>query len=897
MEGTHTTLQLHRPIMELCFVSFYLPKGKVRGFTYKGCVTLDKSNKRFHNCHQVREGSERAEPREQPYENVEDIFLKQTATKDILTELYKLTAEKERLLANLLSSHNILGIKMGNQEGKLQNVSGGLKFKDDLLSFKDQQEIFLGSTDQKSSLRNKKMRKTGRRRESLEEFINKKMKKKIHGNLEPSLLNRTDMQLGNKRTFPTKFSAGSSPDSFSNSSWQTVEDQDDLPFDMNIPPERWRKDGYFLECSGTLKSETDLSDSLSEYDSKVYGSCITHPSAGLLGDAEGTLKVMKYTEQTYSKKPTVRVVAKVQDLRACMQKVIKTHTDEFITKAAVFSIGEAAVDSKYTVMQEKECNGCVLQCKEERLQITDESCNLVGAVNKTLLKIIQNDSLDEAAEWKRLQQITRADKNLPGSMYDKRATVPQESNKGLFLNLPIHLRTDISQTSTNIKPEEKRLLSPSLVAVCNVFNNSGSNAHKQMSPIPSPLSSSLPSPQLHQGILPLPTQNTEEESVLNDYRSGRHNATNLSFANDLESQCYLKFPEFGELGFFIRQPGLHQHTTGEHLEKCTIQEKLTTQIQQQLCTEYHAAILQLKRENKEEVENLKSQFELQIFHIRGEHAVSNTKLEETIANLKNELENKLNRRNEEVKDVCVSTEDDNPPKTYRNVYIQTDRETFIKPSKEENIPVKNNQVVPKKLNISSLNRSISAPNDNKEPCHCTQISESLASCEQKPMSVSLTPPPPPPPPPRCGNPPPPPLLPPPPPPLPGLGPPGPPPLPGSGPPPPPPPPGFFFNSILSSNQGPRKPAIEPNCPMKPLYWTRIQIKDSSKTSIPTLWDSLEEPDIVDTSEFEYLFSKDAVQEKRKCLSESYEKKTKAKKVYILFHNYILFIECVHVSVL
>ncbi|TFK15201.1 acyl-CoA synthetase family member 4 [Platysternon megacephalum] len=647
MEGTHTILQLHRPIMELCYVSFYLPKGKVRGFTYKGCVTLDKSNKRFHNCYKVREGSETAEPREQPYENIGDIFFKQTTTKDILTELYKLTAEKERLLANLLSSHNILGIKMGNQEGKLQDASGGLKFKDDdLLSFKDQQETFLGSTDQKPSLRNKKMRKTGRRRESLEEFINKKVKKKIHGDLEPSVLNRTDMQLGNKRTFPTKFSAGSSLGSFSNSNWQTIEDQDDLPFDMNIPPERWRKDGYFLECSGTLKSETDLSDSLSEYDNDVYGSCITHPSADLLGDAESTLKVMKvqhsspllnsfqdslsnrfealnktaaaeslhgyeYTEQTCSKKPTARVVAKVQDLRACMQKVIKTHTEsddnlsytdtqedketvtpvlsemcrEFITKAEVFSIGESAVDSKYTVMQEKERNGCVLQCKEERLQITDDSCNLVGAVNKTLLKIIQNDSLDEAAEWKRLQQITRADKNLPGSMYDKRATVPQESNKGLFLNLPIHLRTDISQRSTNIKPEEKRPLSPSLVAVSNVFNNSysGSNAHKQMSPIPSPLSSRLPSPQLHHRIFPLPTQNTEEDSVLNDYRSGRHDATNLSFANDLESQFYLKFPESGELGFSIRQPGLHQHTTGEHLEKCTIQEKLTTQTQQQLC--------------------------------------------------------------------------------------------------------------------------------------------------------------------------------------------------------------------------------------------------------------------------------------------------------------------------
>ncbi|XP_043372463.1 formin-1-like [Dermochelys coriacea] len=650
MEGTHTILQLHRPIMELCYVSFYLPKGKVRGFTYKGCVTLDKSNKRFHNCYQVRERSETAEPREQPYENVGDIFFKQTTTKDILTELYKLTAEKERLLANLLSSHNILGIKMGNQEGKLQDASGGLKFKDDddLLSFKDQQEIILESTNQKPNLRNKKMRKTGRRRESLEEFIIKKVKKKVHGDLEPPLLNRIDMQLGNKRTFPTKFSAGSSSGSFSNSNWQTVENQDDLPFDINIPPERWRKDGDFLECSGTLKSDTDLSDSLSEYDNDVFGSCITHPSAGLLGDAEATLKVMKvqhsspllnsfqdslsnrfealnetaaaeslhgyeYTEQTYSKKPAARVVAKVQDLRACMQKVIKTHTEsddnlsftdtqedketitlvlsevcsEFIPKAEVFSIGEATVDSKYTVMQEKECSGCVLQCKEERTQITYESCNLVGAVNKTILKIIQNDSLDEAAEWKRLQQITRADKNLPGSIYGKRATIPQESNKRLFLNLPIHLRTDISQTSTNIKPEEKRPLSPSLVAVCNVFSNSysGSNAHKQMSPIPSPLSLRLPSPQLHHRILPLPTQNTEEESVLNDYRSGRHEAKNLSFGNDLESQFYLKFPESGELGFSLRQPGLHQCTTGACLEKCTIQEKLTTQTQQQqLCS-------------------------------------------------------------------------------------------------------------------------------------------------------------------------------------------------------------------------------------------------------------------------------------------------------------------------
>uniref|UniRef100_A0A8D0LD25 Formin 1 n=1 Tax=Sphenodon punctatus TaxID=8508 RepID=A0A8D0LD25_SPHPU len=327
--------------------------------------------------------------------------------------------------------------------------------------------------------------------------------------------------------------------------------------------------------------------------------------------------------------------------------------------------------------------------------------------------------------------------------------------------------------------------------------------------------------------------------------------------------------------------------------------------------EYHAAILHLKREHKEEVEKIKSQFEVRVFHIRGEHASATTKLEEGITNLKNELENKLNRRCEEAKDISVSTEDDYPPKTYRNVCIQTDRETFIKPYEEENRTVKTNQIVPKKLNISSLNHSLSVPNDNKETCCPIPSSESIVSSQLKPVLLQFPPPPPPPPPPplppappvplpglippppplpsglepTCPPPPPPlpgcgiPQLPPPPPPLPGFGPLGPPPLPGCGPPPPPPPLGtdFLFNSTLSSH-GPRKPAIEPSCPMKPLYWTRIQIKDSSQTFVSTLWESLEEPDILDTHEFESLFSKDTTHEKKKPLSDSYEKKTKAKKI-------------------
>lgn len=319
--------------------------------------------------------------------------------------------------------------------------------------------------------------------------------------------------------------------------------------------------------------------------------------------------------------------------------------------------------------------------------------------------------------------------------------------------------------------------------------------------------------------------------------------------------------------------------------------------------EYQAAILHLKREHKEEIENLQAQFELQAFHIRGEHAVTTARLEETIENLKHEIEHRWRGGREEMRDVCISTDDDNPPKTYRNVYIQTDRETFLKPCEGESKTTRSNQIIPKKLNISSLSQ-LSPPSDSKDIHAPLQSLEGISSSQQKasppppaPLLPEAIPPPPPPLPPALGPLPPVPPPPPPPPPLPpSAGPPPPPPppplpnslaLPNSGGPPPaptppglvpPPPPGLFFGVSPSSSQCPRKPAIEPSCPMKPLYWTRIQISDKSQNAAPTLWDSLEEPDIRDTSEFEYLFSKDTTQQKKKPLSETYEKKNKVKKI-------------------
>lgn len=629
MEGTHTILQLHKPIMELCYISFYHPEGKVRGFTYKGSVTLDRTNKRICSCYQVRERFH-MDLREQPYENFGDIIFKQTSTKDLFNELYKITAEQEKLLSSVLRIHNFPDLKAGHQEEKRQDVSGVPRLKgDNYFTLTHQQELLLDST-MRDNLNHKKMRKY-RRKESFEEIRHRKEGKKIHEHL--FLLSTQDTQQKNKKMVSTRLPTKSYPSSFSPSSWLIVTGKDNLPVDNKIQPEKWTEEGYFLKSNKAMKLDADLPSSSSKEISDVVAvepvdnrECIPEvtkvpQSTSLVNSSQYSLsnkletlsksaaakilKSSKYAEPVCKVKPGITALAEVQDLDTCIKKVTNppaeslpdSHRDneaispvlitahnKNISRTDVNSVDEAAADSNNSVLQEKEEDGSGLQYKAERVHITDESCNLVGAVNKALLKVIRSDTLDEAAEWKRLQQITRVDRNLPGSLYEKRTTVSRGNGKHLFLNLPVNESPDIPQTSNNLKLEEKRLHSPPLAAVSNVFSNSYplSNTHKQMSPIPSPLSSRLPSPQLHHRILPLPTQHAEDESMFSDYGHGRHGAVNFSFS-DLEPQFYRKFSDPGELGFATRQRGLHQNATAGHFEKCAVQEKLTTQTHQNFC--------------------------------------------------------------------------------------------------------------------------------------------------------------------------------------------------------------------------------------------------------------------------------------------------------------------------
>ncbi|XP_034755606.1 formin isoform X2 [Etheostoma cragini] len=313
--------------------------------------------------------------------------------------------------------------------------------------------------------------------------------------------------------------------------------------------------------------------------------------------------------------------------------------------------------------------------------------------------------------------------------------------------------------------------------------------------------------------------------------------------------------------------------------------------------EHQAALLQLKRECKEEVEKLQEEFGQELSRLRGENKDNVARLELTLAELQAELSQFGTRQRGECKDVAVSTGDDFLNKSFRTVCIQTDRETFVKTPEDGEgagrayTSPQQQKVTPKKLDLASISLSLAGQRDDAfsspsydPPSQTLPPPGTMQPTSEQPPAPSQTTntdslPPPPPPPclsfplnhmqPSNGPPPPPP----PPPSMPGFIPPPPPPpsMPGLMPLPPPPPPVGGFSVEVP----PRKPTVEPSRPMKPLYWTRIQIQDKNNK---TLWNILEEPNIINASEFEELLAKTTTQTKRKPLSEAYQKKAKARKI-------------------
>ncbi|MEJ1278565.1 formin 1 [Cricetulus griseus] len=536
-------------------------QGEVRGFSYKGAVTLDRSNNAFHNCYQVREGPDITSLSQQPKEHPGDIFFKQIPTRDILTELYKLTAERERLLDSLLRSDHILGISMGNQEGKLQELSVSLAREDDCFQSAGSwnRELIRRSTQG-----NKKPRRSGRRRDSPEELWQKRTRRKGRGQQESSAPGMGKDQV---------CSSSSLPPSRVRPNLRLLEERGNLvpQGTLTSSPRRRREScpanilrtpdaDLGFGSSGRTSEDTDLEGPLSSNGSPTevgdagIGRQLKSPrereppslpeSHEKHSGAErvGTRK-SKSLERTCRKKPVSKVVAKVQELSAEVQRVVRAHPDgegrvafcsetqtEFISKADFLILPGAKDETQSSRRLGEEQQGVKsLQPQAtERASIPSEPAINEGAVNKVLWKVIESEKLDEATEGKTLgfSLNTRATHTFSQTGSQRKAGLSQSGHKFLLLDLPHTGGPDSPQP----KCDERKPIPQTPTALSMVFNNSSpqSSAHKRLSPVPSPLSPRCPSPQQHHRILPLPPLPSEGEAVFNECPS-RKNGVSSGF--------------------------------------------------------------------------------------------------------------------------------------------------------------------------------------------------------------------------------------------------------------------------------------------------------------------------------------------------------------------------------
>ncbi|XP_028622776.1 formin-1 isoform X4 [Grammomys surdaster] len=628
MEGTHCTLQLHNPIAELCYISFYLPKGEVRGFSYKGTVTLDRSNNAFHNCYQVREGPDITSLSQQPNEHPGDIFFKQTPTKNILTELYKLTAEKERLLDSLLRSDNILGISMGNQEGKLQELSVSLAPKDDYFQSVGNwsRELPVSSLIRRSTQESKKPRKSGRRRESLEELRQKRTRRKGRGCQESAL------QMGKDQVCS---SSSLSPRARPN--LRLLEERGNLVPQGTLTSSLRRRESCPANILRTSDADLGFGNSgRTSEDTDLKGPLFPDSSPTQVGDADsgGQLKTShqqeppqpnlsethrkhpgaerwgsgnrksKSLERTCSKKPVSKVVAKVQEPSTPVKRIVRVHHDgkgrvafcpetqtEFIPKADFLTLpgGEAETHSSRRLGEEQQGIKSLRSSATEGASITKEPASTeAAAVNKVLRKVIESEKLDEATEGKRLgfSLKTRATHTFPETRSQQKAGLPQSGHKFLLLDLPHTVGPDSPQPKCN----EKKPTPQAPTALGMVFNNSSpqSSAHKRLSPVPSPLSPRCPSPQQHHRILPLPPLPGEGEAVFNEYTSRKTGVSSgFPSADTLEPSSSTKVTETKGASPTSLRASQTWLVSEETSEKSLGPEKITAPPQHQLPPVFH----------------------------------------------------------------------------------------------------------------------------------------------------------------------------------------------------------------------------------------------------------------------------------------------------------------------
>ncbi|TNM95549.1 hypothetical protein fugu_016632 [Takifugu bimaculatus] len=697
MEGRHTVLLLYAPIHELSNISLYFPKRRAPSYRYKNRAPRPETASKDHGRAEVHlTGSKQ---RGQSSRSSDSLLDAQRATKGAVAELCWLAEEHRQLLADLLSLCKVCAknVRMGNQDGRLQEYVEGQEahFRGQALSGGYSHAV--APDNKRTAPKSKRLKKLGGKRpDGAEDFSQIKVKKKVLSEASSAELpskngdSNVDDKLAKRGQGVRPLTHAS--DSSVTGSYIGVASGPILPMEepFQISKESWD----FMEDNRAFDPDMDFCNDFSEYDGELgYGSSFCSLMEGLnrresgsnlrpvkssdsSGETSGNVKAAR---QVFGERGNAgaRVVAKVQEVDGRVQHVSRTspvtggpavvhsgtwkregnklpeglrlplsHTNEPYPQSksharspaspsltGVFSSSFPASNSLQSMspmlsplsskQESPQLNHRILVLSDkdaEHEQDTDEpqlfSVDRNGNKRTATRLDLNLGRRPSNAKWTSSSNSTTTDDSLlrQDDIWMLDGDEPQEPTRRA--QRPDHL------DFLRITPPEDDIIGDT--PYCPKL--------ERMAEVTSPTDSEDRTPRRLQAVWPPPKPRDEEEKVGLKYTEADpsqdvHDATLLLGAP--KSWCGTSHP-----GVKRSLPGILA---------------------------------------KDE-----SDYELRIFEVRGEHAVTVSRLEEVIARMRRDRTYNAGQVRPEVCDVAVSTADDPVLKSSRTVSIQTDRETFIK---------------------------------------------------------------------------------------------------------------------------------------------------------------------------------------------------------------------------
>uniref|UniRef100_A0A1A7X4Q9 Drebrin n=1 Tax=Iconisemion striatum TaxID=60296 RepID=A0A1A7X4Q9_9TELE len=703
MEGTHTILLLYSPIRELSNISLYFTKRRAAGFKYKSRTSHSASPGNDHDPGKKILAS--SKQRGQSSDSSRKILSSQQATKEAVEELCWLAAEHHQLLADLLSlcrdcAHRV---RMGNQDGKLQEYMEG-------------QEVHLGgqvlsssnslAEQKRAASKSKKSKKPGGKKlEGAEDLLQSKTKRNVTARrssvalpaenkastsklLQAEQIPRTTVV--NPDSSVTGSSVGPSskpilpmeePFQVVRESWDLMEDNQTFDSVMDFCND-------FSECDGELGYESS-SCSLMEGLNRQQSESNLRPVRRFDPQVEtlaGKGSTVKSAQQLYSeinqRSMGVRVVAKVQEVEGKVLHVSHANPDGTGrhpgTSRSKQENGEWRGPNGNHVLGGSKDN--VVRKLSEGLQLplshisepsaavrstkkSPSSPSLAGIFNTSYPAFNSLQSMSPVLSPLSSKQVSPQLNHRIVLLSDKDDEPDRDSSSNtdepkLFSEVidkngnkrtVTHLDLDLNRRPSNSKwnsTSDSTTTEDSLLRQEDIWMLDESQE----------VLSRVPRPD-HLDFLRI---TPPEDDIIGD----------TPYYPKLECTTEVASPSDSE----DRTPGRLQAVWPPPKPKDE-EEKVGLKYTE---AEHQAAVLQLKRECKEELEKMQSDSQLKVFQLRGEHAATVSQLEGVIAKLQRDKLRSTGLDPVQFCDVAVSTTDDLTPKTSRTVAIQTDRETFIK---------------------------------------------------------------------------------------------------------------------------------------------------------------------------------------------------------------------------